>query len=168
VHLIVDGYNVMHALPLGSEWPGRTFQDRRHHVLDRLSAYVAGRPHRVTVVFDGARGGDEMGGADRRGAIEVLYSPRGTEADELILRMLESAPRPEAILLVTSDKSLVGRARSAGASTARADELVRRLSPPAPASVPDAATIFEERVKGFRPVHRRRSAPRSSSPLHLW
>jgi len=168
VHLIVDGYNVMHALPVGREWPGRTFQDRRNCFLDRLGEYAAGRPHRLTVVFDGARGGDEMGGADWRGGVEVLYSARGTEADELILRLLESSPRPSAVLLVTSDKSLAGHARSLGASTARSDELVRRLAPSGRPEGLAGAALFESRVKGFRPEPPRHPARPSKSALHLW
>jgi hypothetical protein len=168
VHLVVDGYNVMHALPVGREWPGRTFQDRRHYFLDRLGDYAAGRPHRVTVVFDGARGGDEMGGADWRGGVEVLYSARGSDADSLILRLLDATPRVSAVLLVTSDKSLAGHARSLGASTARADELVKRLNPRGPQPGPDGAALFERHVKGFAPEVHRHASPRSKSPLHLW
>jgi hypothetical protein len=109
-----------------------------------------------------------MGGSDRRGDVEVLYSPKGTEADALILRLLERLPRGAAVLVVTSDKSLGGQAGHLGASTARADELVKRLAPLGPAAGPDAATLFERHVKGFNPVRPRRAAPRSRSPLHLW
>ncbi len=129
MELLVDGYNVMHALPLDQEWPGQAFKDRRAGFLRRLAYYAGGRPHRITVVFDGAKGGTAEGGADSIEGIRVYFSPRGVDADALMRRALEDAPRPKEVLLVSSDKALAGYARSLGASTARADELVRKLLP---------------------------------------
>ncbi len=168
MHIIVDGYNVMHALSPDRDWPGRTFQDRRHAFVERMGAYVASRPHRVTVVFDGAKGGDALGGHERHGVVEVAYSCRGEEADDLIRRFLEGAAQPREVLLVSSDKSLAGWARSMGASTAGAHELVRKLMPrTSPAT--DAASEFERRVKGYRPERTSRTGrARSRCPLTLW
>lgn len=168
MHLIVDGYNVMHALPVDREWPGASFQDRRVNFLDRLNAYAAGRPHRITVVFDGAKGGDGMGGAETRGVVAVRYSPRGVEADDLIRRMIEEARLPSDLLVVSSDKAISGLARSRGASTARGDELAIRLLARPAASNRTAGELIEERVKGVIPQSPRRSAPRSRSAHGLW
>lgn len=129
MHLIVDGYNVMHALPVGLDWPGASFRERREGFLDRLSAYAAERSHRVTVVFDGAKGGDAEGGAETWGTMRVIYTARGIEADHTIREMVEASAAPADVLLVSSDKSLSGYARSLGASVARADELVGKVWP---------------------------------------
>src|SRR6185436_1457344 len=140
MELVVDGYNVMHALPGDRDWPGREFKDRRRGFLERLSAYAAGRPHRIIVVFDGAKGGEAMGGAETVGGVGVRYSPRGVEADELIRRIVDAAPRPGDLLVVTSDRSVSSYARTRGASTARGDELARRLFPrPGTEPVPGAS-----------------------------
>ncbi len=168
MHLVVDGYNVMHALPVDREWPGATFQDRRVNFLDRLAAYASGRPHRITVVFDGAKGGDGMGGAETRGHIQVRYSPRGVEADDLIRRMIEESPRPSDLLVVSSDKAISGIARSRGASTARGDELANRLLARPRETDRTAGDLIEERVKGVLPQAPRRSAPRGRSAQALW
>ena len=127
MHLIVDGYNVMHALPVGLDWPGASFRERREAFLDRLSAYAGGRSHRVTVVFDGAKGGDERGGAETWGVVRVIYTARGVEADHAIRDLVETSPDPRDVLLVTSDKSVSGHARSLGASVARSDELIGKV-----------------------------------------
>lgn len=167
MHLIIDGYNVMHALPLEKEWPGRNSMERRGNFIARLRAYAGSRPHLVTVVFDGTKGGEDLGGYEKAGNLEIRYSRRGEEADAVIKRMVEEAPRPTDILLVSSDKGVTGHARSAGASIAGAHELVRRLSPNPPRPVGPAES-FERRVKGYEPEERGRSRPRGKSPLHLW
>ncbi len=171
MHLIIDGYNVMHALPVEKEWPGKTSQDRRGSFLERLRAWVGSRPHRVTVVFDGAKGGDAMGGYERSGNLEIRYSRRGEEADEVIRRMVEEEANPREILLVSSDKGVSGHARSAGASIAGAHELVKRLAPDpkgGPGTRNAGAEAFERRVKGYEPQERRRARARSRSALQLW
>jgi len=168
MELVVDGYNVMHALPGDRDWPGREFKDRRRGFLERLAAYGAGRPHRITVVFDGAKGGESMGGAESVGAVGVRYSARGIEADEVIRRIVDAAPRPGDLLVVTSDKSVASYARTRGASTARGDELARRLFPRLDAE-PPAGGSGEHRLKGvLPPTPRGRPSGRKGSPLGLW
>lgn len=169
MHLVVDGYNVMHALPVGQEWPGRSFKERRNVFLDRLNAYTGERAHRVTVVFDGAKGGDEMGGSETHGGIQVLYTARGIEADQVIRELVERASPPGEILLVSSDKSVSGYVRSLGASTARADELVRRLQPVSPPGR-SVAEDFETQVKGCiqNPRRSRLAKPHPKERLQLW
>ena len=169
MHLIIDGYNIMHALPVREEWSGRSFQDRRASFLDSLKGYAVGRSHRITVVFDGAKGGDAQGGAETYAGIQVLYSARGVEADQVLRDIIERAASPEDVLLVTSDKSVSEYARSLGASVARADELIRKLRP-STSPVPHRAEHFEMRVKGYRPDPAARHAGRRRSKQRhqLW
>ena len=49
---VVDGYNVMHALPGDRDWPGREFKDRRRGFLERLSAtlFAAGLLWKITMM----------------------------------------------------------------------------------------------------------------------
>jgi predicted RNA-binding protein with PIN domain len=166
MHVIVDGYNAMHALPVGSDWPGRTFKDRREGFIARLGEYAAGRGAKVTVVFDGARGGEAGGGYERRAGVDVLFSPRGVEADRLIRDLVDSSGSRHDLLIVSSDRGVYGYARTRGTSVARADELVRLLRPRAgPGMTPGA--VAEVVLKGYRPERRRRPRRASRQALSL-
>ena len=170
MHLIIDGYNVMHALPMEKEWPGKASKDRRSFFVEKVRTYLGARNHRATLVFDGAKGGDDMGGHETHGRLEVLYSRRGEEADDVIKQMIEESGNPREVLVVSSDKGISGFVRSLGASVAGAHELVQRLMPNQPsAGSLSAASVFERGIKGYDPDDGpRRSRPRSSSPLQLW
>jgi len=170
MHLIIDGYNVMHALPVEKEWPGKASKDRRAFFIGAVGAYLGGRSHRATLVFDGTKGGEDMGGHETHGSLEVVYSRRGEEADEVIKRMLEVSGNPREVLVVSSDKGITGYVRSMGGSVAGAHELVKRLMPnPLREGPGSAAAVFERGVKGYDPDDRpRKSRPRSGNGLQLW
>jgi len=170
MHLIIDGYNVMHALPVEKEWPGKASKDRRAFFVEKVRAYLGGRNHRATLVFDGAKGGEDMGGHETHGRLEVQYSRRGEEADDVIKRMLEESGNPREVLVVSSDKGITGYVRSLGASVAGAHELVKRLMPNPPGGGSrSAASAFERGIKGYDPDDGpRMSRPRSGSALQLW
>jgi len=166
MHVIVDGYNAMHALPIGADWPGRTFKDRRDGFVARLGEYAVSRGAKVTVVFDGAKGGDPAGGFERQSGVDVLYSPRGVEADRLIRDLVDSSERKQDLLIVSSDRGVYGYARTRGASVARADELVGRLRP---RNLPglSVGAVTEVVLKGYRPERRRRPRRTSRQALSL-
>ena len=170
MHLIIDGYNVMHALPLEKEWPGKVSMDRRAFFIEKVRIYLGARSHRATLVFDGAKGGDDMGGHETHGRLEVRYSRRGEEADDVIKRMIVESGNPREVLVVSSDKGISGYVRSLGASTAGSHELINRLMPNIrEEGSRSAASAFERGVKGYDPDDGpRKSRPRSGSGLQLW
>ena len=170
MHLIIDGYNVMHALPMEKEWPGQASKDRRAFFIGKVGAYLGTRNHRATLVFDGTKGGEDMGGHETHGRLEVVYSRRGEEADDVIKRMLEESGNPREVLVVSSDKGITGYVRSLGASVAGAHEMVRRLMPNSSRDGQgSAAAAFERGIKGYDPeIGPRKSRPRSGSALQLW
>lgn len=119
--IIIDGYNLLHRQP------GRgDIESRRHRLLESLARDAAAMAPRVTVVFDG-----RAPAASRRPhahGLEVIYSPAGRTADEIIERLAGGAARPETVLVVTSDRTETITAAASGAGTMSCRAFMEQLA----------------------------------------
>jgi len=88
---LFDGFNLLHAGP---------FADPRE-LVDALASFVATRGARGVVVFDGAGEDAELG------PLSVRYAP---DADTLLERLAAEHRDRERVLLVSSDRAVLGTA----------------------------------------------------------
>lgn len=136
---LIDGNNL-----LGS-WGGPgAGDDRRAEVVRRVAAFCRARNVRATIVFDGHPLRPDMGAQDL-GPLSVRVPPPGHDADGVIRELVERAPRPSEIIVVTSDKALASYCKTLGAAVLRAHEwnaLERRIFSP---RVDDGASEKPER-----------------------
>jgi predicted RNA-binding protein with PIN domain len=113
---LIDGNNV-----LGS-WGGPAVPgDGRMEVVRRVAAFCRIRGARAVLVFDGAPFRPDLGGQEL-GRVSLRFAPQGRDADSVIREIVDAAPRPAEILVVTSDKALYSYARTRGAGILRAHE----------------------------------------------
>lgn len=99
--LIIDGNNLIHAQPGLLQEPGRDFHSIRRHLVQALEEMVGVLAARITVVFDGTRGGRQTG--FESAAVEVVFSPSHFTADSVIERLAARTVRRDAVLVVSSD-----------------------------------------------------------------
>lgn len=181
--LIVDGYNVLKSSGHTAPLRGNSLREERERFIKRLIRYQGQRRDKVTVVFDGFRADIDFPAIERQEGVEVIYSRRGQTADEVIKQMVEQAPRPRDIMVVSSDREISDFATSLGASVAGARNLADRLElhinnkeGPGPEGM-DRATYYERYVKGYlgeektstKPRKGKKSRrPRCRSSLKLW
>jgi len=122
---LIDGNNL-----LGS-WGGpKEGDDRRGEVVKRVSSFCRRRNVRATIVFDGHPLRPDMASQDM-GLVSLRVPPPGKDADGVIRDLVERAPRPAEIVVVTSDKALYSYCKTLGASVLRVhewNEQDRRLS----------------------------------------
>jgi predicted RNA-binding protein with PIN domain len=116
VPYLVDGNNL-----LGS-WGGpRGPDDRRGEVVGRVSEFCRKKRVRATIVFDGHPLRPDMAAQDL-GPVSLRVPPQGQDADSVIRELVERAPRPQELIVVTSDKALYSYVKTLGARVMRAHE----------------------------------------------
>lgn len=183
--LIVDGYNVLKSSGDTAPLRGDNLRVEREKFIERLVRYQGQRKNKVTVVFDGFRAGMDFPTLKKQGGVEIIYSPRGQTADEVIMQMVEKAPDSRNIMVVSSDREISDFVKSLGASAKDARSLANRLEPQREKRAPvreeeeiDSAAYYERYVKGYleedepstkpRKGNKYRRPRRRQSPLNLW
>ena len=119
-HWIVDGMNVIGSRPTGW-WRDRPGAMRA--LAADLEAFAQSTAQPVTVVFDG-RPFELQGDAL---AVKFASHPGPNAADDDIAALVERAPRPDELTVVTSDATLADRVRARGAGVMGARTFRRRL-----------------------------------------
>lgn len=138
-HIIIDGYNLIHADDALARLLARQLSLARDQLLARLRAMPAMRNDQVTVVFDGRVNGPSTASRQRSGGVTVLYSRQGERADDVIKLLVSDlcTTQPHAtVVVVSSDRDLRYHGLLAGAATSSAHNMLRQ-------------------VPGHRPPHRR-------------
>ena len=120
-HLIIDGYNV-----LGTRGQvGPNAEMARERFVQDLMIYRQRKGHAVTVVFDGWKQGFGSEHREHRGGVEIIYSKRGEQADQVIGRL--AAEFCQSCAVVSSDHEVQRFARAHQAFVIGALEFDARL-----------------------------------------
>jgi hypothetical protein len=118
--ILVDGFNVLHAVLLGKERDeGWWRREPRERLLRRVAGWAEG-PDDLWIAFDGERPGWSVWAepvvppvdVGERGAI--VHQVFVESADDWIVRRARRSPAPERTVVVSGDRKVAGRARSAG------------------------------------------------------
>lgn len=125
LHLIIDGYNLIRQSAALARVDRRDIAGGREALLRRLAAYRRLKPHRVTVVFDGAGAPEGTPERDQAMGVRVVFSRQGETADTVIARMARQ--EAEKALVVTSDRGLARAAEAGGATVLDALEFEARV-----------------------------------------
>jgi predicted RNA-binding protein with PIN domain len=104
MHLIIDGYNLLHVRRSIFQLNSTDLQRERDRLIDQLSVYRRQRPCQITVVFDGWQGGWASETREVRKGIELIFSRLGEKADEVIKRMVRE--KGAGSIVITSDREV--------------------------------------------------------------
>ncbi len=120
---LIDGYNLLHAIP--ALFSGRT-RTTREDLLARLAGFAAASSIHLTVVLDG-KGNSSVLDSYRTVLFDVVYS-QNVSADAVIEKTLY-LPGAELHrwVVVTNDHEIGNIARGKGASVMRCEECLARL-----------------------------------------
>lgn len=122
--LLVDGYNLMHALQASRWGDDRTGRARLCRLLGDWSD---ARGERVTVVFDGTRPPGALANQIADPRIDVIYSDAQT-ADVVLAEWLAACSAARRVLVVSSDHEVQRAARRRDAAFERSEDFADRLA----------------------------------------
>ncbi|MEW6614901.1 MAG: NYN domain-containing protein [Thermodesulfobacteriota bacterium] len=125
VHIIIDGYNLIKRSPVLSRLDHMDIEKGRNELISRLVAYKKVKNHGITVVFDGCKGGGIKQERTRDRGINIIFSKKGEEADEVIKRVVKVAR--EKVVVVTSDRQIVDFSERRGAAVIPSGEFEMRM-----------------------------------------
>jgi predicted RNA-binding protein with PIN domain len=125
--LIVDGYNVIHALPsLKRLMQEASLEAARDSLVERVSVISMVTGVEVTVVFDSNRAAS--GSESMVGDVRVVFTRKGHSADHAIERLAYRAGEVgDVITVATSDRFQRDLVRGMGGAVISAPELERQL-----------------------------------------
>jgi predicted RNA-binding protein with PIN domain len=104
MHLIIDGYNLLHVNRSLIRLNSTQLQWERERLIDQLSTYQKHKSCGVTVVFDGWQEGWSTETREKKKGIEVLFSKLGEKADEVIKRLVKG--KRSGTIVITSDRDV--------------------------------------------------------------
>lgn len=104
MHLIIDGYNLLHVGCSLIRLNSMELQRERDRLIEKLSTYQKFRPCEITIVFDGWQGGSNIEEREKKRGIEIIFSRLGEKADDVIKRLI--GERGSRSIVITSDQSI--------------------------------------------------------------
>ena len=99
--LLVDGYNVINALPQYRDLAASSLEEARVKLIEDLIAFRALKGGRIAVVFDAAKVNNPQPAAETVEGVEVVFTRSGETADAAIERMVFA--QEVSITVVTAD-----------------------------------------------------------------
>ena len=105
-HLLLDGYNLIHAVP---EWKQYLSSDQERS-RELLAAWVRSIHDmdavRTTLVFDGKGADLSIERPFKEHTFSYVFSPSGVTADTVIEQLAGKAGNPDAVVVTTNDRVL--------------------------------------------------------------
>ena len=108
MHLIIDGYNLLHVGHSLASITAFELEGRRDRLIEQLSSYRHTKPCDITVVFDGWQGGWVTEKKEKRKGIDVIFSRLRERADEVVKRLAKE--KGAGAVVVTSDREIASYA----------------------------------------------------------
>ncbi len=125
--LIIDGYNVLHALDPYKILLEKSLESARDQLIHDAMVYKASKEVDILLIFDGAPDVLVPRQEMNIGGVHVLFSRAPMNADSLIIEKIKKDKRKSGIIIVTHDHSIKSYAKSAGCHCLSPQEFYQRI-----------------------------------------
>lgn len=108
-HFIIDGYNVIHAIPALKKTLAHNAASARELFIHSVAQLTHQKKFRCTIVFDGVAPAD-FSKQSPPAPVHVLYSSPLT-ADAKIKQMIEQSKKRSLLVIISSDREIINFAK---------------------------------------------------------
>jgi len=171
ITMILDGYNVTHAVPELAQHMNRSLQSAREALVRLCQAYRIRRGDigQFYVVFDGRQADVSGSHEQHHGSVTVLFTQKPEEADERILRVIEAERGRSRCLVVSNDNEVSNNARAFGARVISAQAFYEQARPastrrPRSPASPGKATLSTRHAQQITEEYRKHLEGSGHSP----
>lgn len=130
MHLLIDGYNLMHAvvLPPGRRLAKGQLRQLRLRFLNDLSALLGSElTSETTIVFDASHGPSHLPRESRHLGMQIIFAEPDQDADERIELLIAEHSSPKQLLVVSTDHRVRLAAKRRRAEVETSDTFWSRL-----------------------------------------
>jgi predicted RNA-binding protein with PIN domain len=125
MHLIIDGYNLLHVNRSLVRLNSVQLQWERDRLIHQLSTYQELKACQVTVVFDGWQEGWSTETREKKKGVELIFSKLGEKADEVIKRIVKE--KGSGTIVITSDRDVARFAQRMDVAVIPSEEFREKL-----------------------------------------
>ena len=126
-HLLIDGYNVIHAWPVLANLLRRDSGTAREKLAEMVRIIHDFEGWRTTLVFDGQGETVEIERPTEEMTFSMVYAPAGASADAIIERMVYQSTDPGRVVVVSGDNMVRETITVMGGRSLGPDELLKWL-----------------------------------------
>ncbi len=144
MHLIIDGYNLLHADRSLAHVNSTRLQWGRERLIARLSTYQKMKSCGLTVVFDGWQEGWATETTEKKKGVEIIFSRKGEKADEVIKRLVKE--KGSGTVVITSDREVATFAQRTGVAVISSEQFREKLEKANSPTIEEGGS--EEEVRG--------------------
>lgn len=125
-HFIIDGYNLIHAIPSLKKTLTHDAQSARELLIHSVAQLTHRRKFRCTIVFDGSSPANTSKQSPHA-PVHVVYSfPQS--ADAKIKQMIEQSKNRSSLVIISSDREILNFARVCSCETHTSAHFANLLS----------------------------------------
>ncbi|MFA6119605.1 MAG: NYN domain-containing protein [Parachlamydiales bacterium] len=121
---LIDGYNLLFRL-FSSE---KKIEVQRNLLIDFLEEKATNLNLKIQVIFDGHHQNSELPNQSYQNNIKIIYTPKDQTADDYILDKIFLSKTPSQLIIISSDKSLLQKAKQLKAQTKTVESFLSFIS----------------------------------------
>lgn len=126
--IIIDGYNLIHAVPDLAAEMAASLEQAREQLLRLLKSYCLSKRVQITVVFDGTLPPLGIDPPQPGKNLKVVFSRAPFKADPLIKKMVRDESKKKSLTVVSNDSDIRKYALGQLAKVLSTDEFYARLT----------------------------------------